>query len=80
MKRRVLLVLAAFAVLLGAAAFMGDRALKHKGHPGLKKFVQQWWVNYPASFQVEPEEVALKVDQADPRCRGRGTGAGGDHA
>ena len=50
MKRRVLLVLAAFAVLLGAAAFMGDRALKHKGHPGLKKFVQQWSVNHPATF------------------------------
>lgn len=65
MKRRVILFLASFVVLLCAAAFMGDRALRHKGHPGLKKFLHQWWVNYPASFQVEPEEVALKVDQAD---------------
>ncbi|HNR56046.1 MAG TPA: hypothetical protein PKJ19_12825, partial [Flavobacteriales bacterium] len=65
MKRRVILFLATFVVLLCDAAFMGDRALRHKGHPGLKKFLHQWWVNYPASFQVEPEEVALKVDQAD---------------
>jgi len=65
MKRRLLIVLAVLAVLLGLAAFFGDRALKHKGHPGLRRFIHQWWVNYPASFQVEPEVVALKVDQAD---------------
>lgn len=44
---------------------MGDRMLKSKGHPGLKKFLHQWWVNYPASFAVEPEDVELNVDQAD---------------
>lgn len=65
MKRRTLILLSALLVLIGAGALLGDRALKHKDHPGLLRFLKQWWVNYPASFAVEPEVLELKVDEAD---------------
>lgn len=65
MKRRILIILVALVAVFATGSFIGDRALKRKGHPGLKKFLHQILVNYPASFQVEPEEVALKVDQDD---------------
>jgi hypothetical protein len=65
MKRRTLLIVSALAALLVAGGLLGDRALKSKGHPGVRRFIHQWWVNYPASFAVEPEVLELKVDQAD---------------
>lgn len=65
MKRRTIVILLLLTGLLGAGVFAGDRTLKSKGHPGIRKFLHQWWVNYPASFAVEPEEVELKVDQAE---------------
>lgn len=65
MKRKSLIVLVVIAVLTGAGAFMGNRILKSKGHPGLAVFLGQWWRNYPASFAVEPEVLELEVDQAD---------------
>jgi CotH kinase protein len=65
MKRRTLIIISTLIVLLGAGVYVGDRALKSKDHPGLMRFLRQWWVNYPASFAVEPEVIELKVDQAD---------------
>lgn len=65
MKRRTLFMVSALIALVGAGGFLGDRALKRKDHPGLIRFLQQWWVNYPASFAVEPEVLELNVDQAD---------------
>ncbi|MBX2973548.1 MAG: CotH kinase family protein, partial [Flavobacteriales bacterium] len=65
MRTRVLVIIALIAAVVAGGAYVGDHQIKKKGHPGLKKFLHQWWVNYPASFAVEPEEVELKVDQTD---------------
>lgn len=65
MKRRLIIILSLLVAAIVGGSYVGDRMLKSKGHPGLKKFLHQWWVNYPASFAVEPEVVELKVDQAD---------------
>lgn len=62
MKRRLFIV-ALLASLLGIGGWLADRMLKGRDHPGLATFIHQWWVNYPASFAVEPAELSIHVDQ-----------------
>ena len=50
---------------MAVGAWLGDRLLKKRDHPGLRVFVHQVLVNYPASFAVEPMRLAMKVDDAD---------------
>jgi len=64
MKRKFLLFTVLLG-LLGAGGFMADRMLKGRNHAGLSKFLKQWWVNYPASFAVEPMELNIQVDAKD---------------
>lgn len=64
-KRVLLWALAALILLLSAAAWWGDKALKAKGHPGLRTFIGQLWRNYPASFAVEPPVLRMQVDDRD---------------
>ena len=64
-KHRRLIVLGAAAILLAAAAIGADRVLKAKGHAGLKTFIKQVARNYPASFAVEPEQLAIVVSDGD---------------
>ena len=63
--QRKLYVLLFLVLLLIAGIWFADRKLKGHGHPGLPTFLQQWWVNYPASFAVEPMVVSITVEQAD---------------
>ena len=64
MKRRLRFTIA-LLLLAVAAAITADRFLKSRGHPGLRTFVQQWAVNYPASFAIEPTILEIEVDEAD---------------
>ncbi len=64
MNRKLSLVAIVLLVLAGGA-FLADRKLKGHKHPGLSTFIKQWWVNYPASFAVEPRELALHIDQSE---------------
>jgi hypothetical protein len=64
MKRK-LFVLLSVLIVLAAGTWLADRKLKGHGHPGLSKFIHQLWVNYPASFAVEPLVLSLKVEQQD---------------
>lgn len=64
MKRK-LIVLFSLLVLVLVGAWLADRKLKGHGHPGLSRFMHQLWVNYPASFAVEPAVLSLHVDQRD---------------
>ena len=64
MKRR-LIILGTILLLLIGGGFLADRMLKSRNHPGLRTFLHQWWVNYPASFAVEPLELSIHVEQRD---------------
>lgn len=64
-KRIILVALAAFILLLFAAAWWGNRALKARNHPGLRTFIGQIWRNYPASFAVEPPVLDIRVEDRD---------------
>jgi len=64
MKRKLVIVLVLLA-LVGVGGLVADRMLKGRAHAGLVTFVKQWWVNYPASFAVQPLEISIKVDQTD---------------
>ena len=64
-RKRWAMVLLGLAVLVGTGAFMGDRMLKKRGHPGLRVFIGQWMRNYPASFAVEPMHLEMTVDEHD---------------
>lgn len=63
-RTRTILLVTLLLGLVGAC-FIGDRLLRKKGHAGLSTFLRQWWVNYPASFVVEPEVLDLSVDPKD---------------
>lgn len=65
MKRRILLITIVLIFLGALGAWFGDRALRSKQHPGLRVFLHQWWVNYPRSFDLEPELVRIRVDESD---------------
>ena len=62
MKRKLFLIALA-ALLLGFGGWFADHMLKGRDHPGLATFLKQWWVNYPASFAVDPAELSIQVDQ-----------------
>lgn len=64
MKKKWVWSIVAVFVLVGGA-WTADHMLKGRSHPGLATFLRQWWVNYPASFTVEPSELSLHVEQAD---------------
>lgn len=63
--QRKLYILLFLVLLLTGGIWFADHKLKGLGHPGLKTFLNQWWVNYPASFAVEPMVVSITVEQAD---------------
>jgi hypothetical protein len=56
-------VIAVIAVLAGLGAWRADAAIRHRGHPGLKTFLNQWWHNYPASFAQDPAVLEITVDE-----------------
>jgi len=56
-------VIALIALLAGLGAWRADSAIRHRGHPGLKIFLKQWWRNYPASFAQEPAVLEIIVDE-----------------
>ncbi|MEZ4805957.1 MAG: CotH kinase family protein [Flavobacteriales bacterium] len=61
-KKRKVIRLVMGLILLGVlAGFVGDRLLKRKGHPGLRRFVAQWVGNYPKSFAIEPPLLSIHV-------------------
>ncbi|WKZ66933.1 MAG: CotH kinase family protein [Flavobacteriales bacterium] len=64
-RRRWLYIAGLLLVLAGAGAWLGDRLLKERDHPGLRVFVRQWMRNYPASFAVEPVRLSITVDDHD---------------
>ncbi|MBK8497402.1 MAG: hypothetical protein IPL52_00965 [Flavobacteriales bacterium] len=64
-RKRLAVIIGAVLVLLAAGAWLGDRTLKAKGHPGLRTFLGQWARNYPASLAVEPELLSITVDERD---------------
>ncbi len=64
MKKK-LLILALLVAGLSAAGWFADRMLKGRSHPGLRTFIHQWWVNYPASFAVEPQVLSIHVEARD---------------
>ncbi|MCB0769686.1 MAG: CotH kinase family protein [Flavobacteriales bacterium] len=64
MKRKLIVLFSSLALVL-VGAWLADRKLKGHGHPGLARFMHQLWVNYPASFAVEPVVLSLHVDQRD---------------
>ncbi len=63
-NRRWSIALALLIVAAAIGAWQADRAIKHRGHPGLRTFIGQWWRNYPKSFAVEPPVIAITVDEA----------------
>lgn len=63
MKRRFLYITIVLLLLGALGAWYGDRMLRSKQHPGLRVFLRQWWVNYPRSFDLEPELVRIRVDE-----------------
>lgn len=65
MGRKWGFVIGSLVVLLGFGAWFGDRKLKEREHPGLVTFIKQWARNYPASFVVEPIELAITVSAKD---------------
>ncbi len=66
MKRQlVFALLLLLAGLLVLGSWLADRKLKELRHPGLSRFVKQLVTNYPASFQVEPAELHIRVEQRD---------------
>jgi len=64
-KKKWLIALVLLAVALAAGAWLADRLLKQRDHPGLRVFVAQWLRNYPASFAVEPAVLTIRVDQSE---------------
>ncbi len=64
-RKRWLVISIVCVVVIGAGAYIGDRMLKKRDHPGLRTFIAQWVRNYPASFAVEPIEIAITVDDHD---------------
>ena len=64
MKRRLRITIA-LLLLAVAAAITADKFLKSREHPGLRTFLKQWAVNYPASFAMEPTVLEIEVDEAD---------------
>lgn len=58
-------IVAAGLLLLLIGAFTGDKLLKSRSHPGIRVFLHQWAVNYPASFAVEPELLEINVEDSD---------------
>jgi hypothetical protein len=65
MGRKWIFVIGSLVVLLSAGAWFGDKQLKKREHPGLVTFIKQWARNYPASFAVEPIELAITVSDKD---------------
>lgn len=65
MTPRKAIIGAAVLTLLAGIAWFADRQLKHRDHPGLITFIEQVARNYPASFQVEPVQLALTVKDED---------------
>ena len=61
MRRRTLFVIVALLLLL-VSAWIADRELKARRHPGLLAFMGQVLRNYPASFAIEPELLEIEVD------------------
>lgn len=64
-KRRWPWVVLATVLLLVVLGFTADRLLKSRTHPGIRTFLKQWAVNYPASFAVEPELLEIQVEDQD---------------
>jgi hypothetical protein len=64
-KKRILALLLLLAGLLAVGAWLADRKLKSLRHPGLPKFIGQWFTNYPASFRVEPQALHIRIEQRD---------------
>lgn len=64
MRKRWPWLLAIVLVLLGAGAFVGDRLLRGRGHPGLGTFLKQWARNYPKSFAMDPPVIHITVNDA----------------
>ncbi|MBK9176728.1 MAG: CotH kinase family protein [Flavobacteriales bacterium] len=64
-RRRWPWVVVGGALLLVALALTADRLLQSRAHSGLRTFLRQWAVNYPASFAVEPELLEIHVEDAD---------------
>lgn len=64
-RKRWTWVALALCLLACAGAYMGDRMLKGRDHPGLRVFISQWMRNYPASFAVEPVELDLTVKESE---------------
>lgn len=65
MRKRWPWILSTLLVALAAGAFLGDRALHRRGHPGLATFLGQWARNYPKSFAVDPPVIRITVDEQD---------------
>ena len=59
------IALVAIALILVGGAWLGDRALKKRDHPGLRVFLKQWATNYPASFALEPLHLSITVKEED---------------
>ena len=57
-----ILVVGMLAVL---AVWMGDRHLKDRGHPGIKRFAGQLVRNYPDGFRIEPPVLQIHVKPHD---------------
>lgn len=62
-KRRRYLLLTVLALLVALGAWQADRAIRQRGHPGLRTFLAQWVRNYPRSFAMEPPVVRITIDQ-----------------
>ena len=63
MRKRILWILVPITVMCLVGGWYGDRALKHRGHPGLSTFLHQWWANYPKSFRADPPTLSITVDE-----------------
>ena len=87
-KRRRYLLLTGLALLVVLGAWQADRAIRHRGHPGLRTFLAQWVRNYPKSFAMEPPVVRITIDQGGmealervvERSRARGVIQGAEEA
>ncbi|MBK8339016.1 MAG: CotH kinase family protein [Flavobacteriales bacterium] len=67
MKRppRWSMIVAALLALIALAGWWADRALRHRGHPGLRTFARQVVVNYPAGLAMDPQVIAITVEEKD---------------
>ncbi len=62
---RVGVALLALMVLAALVAWVGDKQLKKRGHPGIARFASQLVRNYPKGFQLEPATLQINVDEHD---------------